>query len=262
MKKILLLTLFVAGVFCLNAQEPVKNQMYNKKGLAILPEKGDWVIGVNAVPFLDYLGNLALITDDNDAPEFAFTAQRPGQIFGKYYLEDNKALRLGLNLGITLKTTKDGNPTNPDEVDKFKENAFSIGLSVGIENHRSIKGRLQGYWGYEAGFNKIPYSGLDYFGNAVSGKIVYDDAENNANDYSETGGNTIEIYVKGIVGIEYYFAPKMSLSGEFGLGIGYANLSERTYEPDAGSDIIYDAGASELSVANTASGALVLLFHF
>lgn len=262
MKNLLLLTLFISILFTLSAQENTSNQIYNKKGYSILPEKGDWVIGIDAVPFLDYIGNLALITDNNEAPEFAFTAQRPGQLFGKYYLEDNKAIRLGLKLGISSKTTKDGNPVDPGEIDKFKESSFNIGISIGIERHRTIKGRLQGYWGYEGGFNKTPYAGNDYFGNFVNGKVVFDDAVNNGNDYSEEGGNTFEIFVKGILGVEYYFAPKMSLLGEFGLGLSYMNISERKYSPDTGSDVIYNAGSSEISVANSASGALVLLFHF
>ncbi|MFC2103850.1 hypothetical protein ACFLS4_00670 [Bacteroidota bacterium] len=263
MKRLLLLSLFATVFFSLNAQESNTNQIFNKKGFAVLPEKGDWAIGIDAVPFIDYIGNLALITDENEAPEFAFTAQRPGQLFGKYYLEDNKALRIGLRLGMTSKTEKDGNPVNPDEVDELKESSFNIGLAVGIENYKSINGRLRGFWGYEAAINKIPYYGLNYYGvNTVNGKVEFKDAANGSNDYIEEGGNTIEVSAKGLVGIEYFIAPKISLTGEFGIGLGYKNTSERKYDPDTGTSVIYDAGSSELSVSNTASGALVLLFHF
>ena len=262
MKKLLLLTLLVSLFYSLNAQESVNNQIYNKKGYSILPEKGDWVIGIDAVPFIDYIGNLALITADNEAPEFAFTAQRPGQLFGKYYLQDNKPLRIGLRLGITMKTDKDGNPIDPEKTDALKENSFNIGISAGIENHRTIQGRLQGFWGFEGGINKTPFVGNDYSGNLVTGKVDFNDAETDANDYTDEGGNTYEFFAKGLIGVEYYFAPKISLSGEFGIGLSYMNTTERKFIPDTGDEVIYDAGSSEFSIANSASGALVLLFHF
>ena len=264
MKKItiiaILLTLF-ANVF---AQEIQDDQVYNKKGIAILPEKGEWVIGIDATPFLDYIGNMVLISDEaNEAPEFAFTAQRPGQLFGKYYLQNNKAMRVGLRLGITSFTDKDGNTSNPDEIDKLKQSSLNIGISVGIENYKSIKGRLRGFWGYEAGINKTPYIGMDYFGtDVVTGKVDYEDAVQSDNSYIEEGGNTIEVFAKGIVGIEYFIAPKISLSGEFGIGLSYQNTSERKYNPNIGDTIIWDAGSSAISMSNTASGAFVLLFHF
>ena len=263
MKNLLLIILFFSSVFFAKAQETNNSQIYNKKGIAILPEKGDWVIGIDAAPFLDYIGNVALISsEENNAPEFAFTAQRPGQLFAKYYIKDDKALRLGLRLGITLRTDKDGSPSDPNEIDKFKENSLNIGVSFGVENYRTIRGRLRGFWGYEAGFDKIPYYGDDYYGTrTVTGKVT-NDQEGSVSDYTESGGNTFDIFVKGLVGIEYFIAPKISLSGEFGIGLSYINVGEREFEPDSGSKVIYDAGSSELSVANTASGALVLLFHF
>lgn len=264
MKKLLLLTLFTFYIVSLIAQETTSSQIYNKKGTAILPVKGDWVLGVDAAPFLDYIGNLVLISnEDNKAPEFAFTAQRPGQLFGKYYLKDRKALRVGLKLGITSRTDKDGNPFDSDEIDKLTENSLNIGIAAGIENHRLITGRLRGFYGYEIGINKTPFVGLDFNGtNMVTGKVAFEDGIDNSNDYVESGGNTIDVFAKGIVGIEYFIAPKISLSGEFGIGLGYKNTSERKYEPDTGSDVVFDAGSSEISVSNTASGALVLLFHF
>ncbi|NOQ27113.1 MAG: hypothetical protein GQ564_17270 [Bacteroidales bacterium] len=266
MRKFLLLILFILTIPSLRAQDSTNYQTYNKKGIAMLPEKGDWVIGIDATPFIDYIGNIALISDQpNDAPEFAFTAQRPGQLFGKYYLKDNKALRLGLRLGVTLKTDKDGNPSDSDEIDILKENSLNIGITVGVEKHRSIRGRLRGFYGYELGINKTPYSGSDYYGiQFVTGKVEFEEASVTlvSNNYVESGGNTIGIFARGIVGIEYFIAPNISLSGEFGLGIGYESTSERKFNPDTGPPVVFDSGSTEFSVANTASGALVLFFHF
>jgi hypothetical protein len=266
MRKLLFLTLFIISVYSLKAQDSTNYQTYNKKGIAILPEKGDWVIGIDATPFFDFAGNLILISDQaNDAPEFAFTAQRPGQIFSKYYLKNNKALRMGLRLGLTSRTEKDGNPSDPDEIDIIKETALNIGITVGIENHRSIRGRLRGFYGYELGINKTPYSGSDYNGmQFVTGKVEFEDATSslNGNGYVESSGNTIEVFTKAIVGVEYFIAPNISLSGEFGIGLGYESTDERKYKPETGTSVVFDAGSTEFSIANTASGALVLFFHF
>ena len=102
---------------------------------------------------------------------------------------------------------------------------------------------------------------MDYFGtDVVTGKVDYEDAVQSDNSYIEEGGNTIEVFAKGIVGIEYFIAPKISLSGEFGIGLSYQNTSERKYNPNIGDTIIWDAGSSAISMSNTASGAFVLLF--
>lgn len=264
MKKTLLLTLFIVAILSLRAQDSTNYQTYNKKGFAILPERGDWVIGIDATPFIDYIGNLVLISDqENAAPEFAFTAQRPGQLFGKYYLKDDKALRMGLRLGITSGTDKDGNPFDSDEIDKLNVSSLNIAITVGVEKHRLIRGRISGFWGYEIGITKTPYLGFDYSGsNVVTGKVTFTDGNNDSNNYVEEGGNTFGIFAGGLVGIEYFIAPKISLSGEFGLGLGYEYTTERNYNPENGSSIVFDSGSTEFSLANTASGALVLLFHF
>ena len=264
MKKLILMTLLLSVFTDLIAQKDTTNQIFNKKGISILPEKGDWVIGIDAVPFLEYIGNIALVSNtSNDSPDFTFTAQRPGQIFGKYYVKDNKAIRAALRIGFSSHTDKDGNPFDADEIDKLKENSLNIGLAIGIENHRRIRGRLRGFWGYEAGLQKTPYLGTNYFGNStVSGKVAFEDGVDSDNNYTEKGGNTYGIYARGLIGVEFFIAPKISLSGEFGLGLGYQFTTERKYEPDFGTSIISDAGSSEFFVDNTASGALVLLFHF
>lgn len=258
MKKNLLIALFFIAVLPALAQEDTDSQVYNKKGIALLPEQGDWVIGIDASPFLNYIGNVALISSmPNNAPDFAFTAQRPGQLFAKYYVSDRKAFRLGLRLGVTI-LSSDVN----DEDDKLKENSLDIGLSFGAEHHRTIRGRLRGYFGYEFGIYKTPYNGLNWDDSQmVTGKVELDDSDD-INSFIESGGNSINIVARGLVGIEYFVAPNISLSGEFGLGLGYENMSERSYNPNEGSTVVYDRGYSLFSIANTASGAIVLFFHF
>ena len=44
------------------------------------------------------------------------------------------------------------------------------------------------------------------------------------------GSPVISVGVFGFVGVEYFFAPKMSVGGELGLGIAYVNQGESEYK--------------------------------
>ncbi|MCB0380481.1 MAG: hypothetical protein KDD24_04440 [Flavobacteriales bacterium] len=49
--------LFVAAIFAATATF-AQDGLTSKKGEAYLPEAGDWAIGIDANPFLNYAGNL------------------------------------------------------------------------------------------------------------------------------------------------------------------------------------------------------------
>ena len=57
-------------------------QLQSKKGEAYLPEAGDWSIGVDATPFLNYVGNF-LSSAGNSAPTQDFLNANQ-TIIGKY----------------------------------------------------------------------------------------------------------------------------------------------------------------------------------
>ena len=74
-------------------------QLTSKKGEPILPEQGDWSIGVDATPFLDYVGNF-LSSGGNSAPTQQFlNAQQT--IIGKYFVTESKSYRAVLRIGIS-----------------------------------------------------------------------------------------------------------------------------------------------------------------
>ena len=61
----------------------------NKFGHAILPAAGDFALGIDAVPFLKYLGNMNNNSANIAAPSFdAYT----GRIYGKYFLNEKTAV--------------------------------------------------------------------------------------------------------------------------------------------------------------------------
>ena len=102
--------MMLASTTYVDAKKPEKNY---------LPEAGDVTIGVNAIPFLNYLGNMFGKVQDNDinpveiggVPAFN-KGVIPGldnptmSIFGKYFLTDKTAIRLNVGIGINSQTQR------------------------------------------------------------------------------------------------------------------------------------------------------------
>ena len=155
-----------------------------------LPKAGDVTIGVNAVPFLNYLGNCFGKQRNNDidpseiggVPAFN-KGVIPGldnptmSIFGKYFLTDQTAVRLNVGIGINSQTQSNyvqndaavaENPLSVDQVeDTYKYRNSGMSVAVGYEWRRGGK-RLQGFWGGQA---ILAYSNSKHFfgyGNAIT----------------------------------------------------------------------------------------------
>ena len=155
-----------------------------------LPEEGDVTIGINAIPFLKYLGNCFSDAGDNTinakkiggVPSVGFPVapglQNPTiSIFGKYFLTDQTALRLNVGIGIGSKTQRKyvqddaalaADPLSAAQVeDSYKYRSTGFSLASGYEWRRGGK-RLQGFWGGQA---VVAYSNSKHFfnyGNAIT----------------------------------------------------------------------------------------------
>lgn len=238
----------------------------SKKGEPILPEAGDWAIGVDANPFLNYAGNFFGKQNDNLAPSFNFHNTRQ-VITGKYFVDAQTAYRGGLRLGFTNQSNRQmvddrastsftayPNPTSRVE-NVWKESSTAVGLSAGIEKRRG-KTRLQGFYGAELGIymqsskDKFEYgNGLnpngtpgvfvdvnqdEFFGannTDINPGIQAVDA-NGARAIERKNGMSFGVGVRAFIGAEYFILPKMSIGGEFGWGIGMSTFgkSTTTYE--------------------------------
>lgn len=232
----------------------------NKKGIAILPQPGDWAIGISAQPFLEYAGNM-LTAAFNPAP--IFTSANPGLFYAKYTLNNNTAIRGGLSIGISSNTDKNINPTDPDKYDKYKESSLSIGITLGIEKYKNFKSRLRGYYGADLGIEKSSYFGPSLgFGGMVSGKYSFEDAVDIPNDYKEVGGNTYTLAARGVIGLEYFIAPKISISGEFGITAYGSVTGDRTYIPETGAEITLNPGSSSFGIILNTNSLVNLFFYF
>lgn len=238
--------MMLASTTYVDAKKPEKNY---------LPEAGDVTIGVNAVPFLNYLGNMFGKMNDNkiNPKKIGGVPAVPGldnptmSIFGKYFLTDQTALRLNVGIGINSITqsgyvTDDAaavnDPLSVAEVeDTYKYRNSGMSIAVGYEWRRGSK-RLQGFWGGQA---ILAYSNSKHFfgyGNTITeinqDPSQYDDFNNwdfsvtqptlenignNSRLLMQSDGRSWTYGLGGFVGVEYYIAPKISIGCEMSLNL-------------------------------------------
>ncbi len=179
MKKSILAVAVVLGATSLFAQK-----LENKNGEAYLPAAGDWAIGIDATPFLNYFGKfIGGGQADTAAPMWNYLTTNQ-TITGKYFVEDDMAYRVSLRLGFGSASDKkmvadrSVDPSLPStwpalgaEVEnKGKMSSMNIGLAVGLEKRRGF-GRLQGYYGAELGFNLMSNGSKYEYGNALNSTV-------------------------------------------------------------------------------------------
>jgi len=241
------------------------DRIMSKKGVVIGPEKGDIALGIDASPFLEYLGNMFKISDENNpAPEFGFTAQNPGMIYVKRMRSDKSAIGLAFRLGFSHEVDKDGTGIDSSNIDKYISSGANIGVKLNFERSPFMRSRVRGFYGWSTAVGLSPYSGFSYSnpGLYLVGSYKFKDALNTNANYLEKGGNTVTLGVGGYAGVEYFIAPKVSVGGQFNLMLMYAYQLQRKYVPETGSEIIVDSGRSEIMLDNMASGSLNLMVYF
>lgn len=210
MKKSILIILAIATGLSASAQ-----QITNKKGDPVLPEKGDWSIGFDAVPFLNYAGNF--FNSSNKAPTANFNATHPMTFSGIYVASPTLMYRGKIRLGVTsvkvdtLVARIGSSNANETVVNESKHTTTNISIGAGVEKFKG-KGRLKGLYGAEGLLmftgDKTTYS----YGNDLSS----DNQESRLK--SSKLGSGIGFQLRVFMGVEYFFAPKMSVSAEYGWG--------------------------------------------
>jgi len=173
MKKVILIfVLALMTTYIINAQD-----FTSKKGIPILPEKGDYSISIDAVPFFEYLGNMFHGNNFTSAPTFDF----PGlgdvpmwTIQVKKFVTPTTALRARIRLGYTSKTIKNtildqtNTSTTPAYVDdKWTESHMNIVLGAGMEKRKG-KGRVQGIYGAMANIMLATHGNKLVYGNKMN----------------------------------------------------------------------------------------------
>jgi hypothetical protein len=296
MKKFVLTIAVVFGVIVISNAQDLKS----KKGVPILPEAGDYAIGIDAAPFLTYFGGF-LSNAGATAPTWNYFNGTQKTIMGKYYTDATTAYRAEIRLGVLGSTTKRNmvtdranstTPTYPN-MNAKKENTWknsntNIGLGVGMEKHRG-KGLLQGYYGAGLGIYYSNSKDKFEYGNALAptgtpavfvsttedaftgaSNITTDTYSGNARITERKNGSALTIDLGAFVGAEYFILPKISLGGEFGWGLGLTKngKTSTTYESTGGAPLtvgtqtIEGAKGGKTSLDNMCTGKIYLMFHF
>ncbi|MGE0561568.1 MAG: hypothetical protein AB7O47_07115 [Flavobacteriales bacterium] len=230
--------LFVAAIFAATATF-AQDGLTSKKGEAYLPEAGDWAIGIDANPFLNYAGNLFNGNTSNSIGAGA-TWFMPNTIYGKMFKDEKTAyigmLRLGFgssSAGNNIDTLA-GAPAIADEVSISYNN---ITLGAGIEKRRGNT-RIQGvygamlYIGFGGGSTKYTYGDVRNDAHTAqwtnwSGTTVTGTSSGNGSRTTEMkNGSTFDLGILGFLGAEWFFAPKVSLGAKYTWGLAMSSTGE------------------------------------
>jgi len=270
-------------------------QIQNKNGVDIMPVSGEWGVGMNALPMINFLGN----SFNGNVGNFNMNGNKfvsywaSNTLFGKYMLSDNTALRAQLRIGQYNNTYDnwvfDDAKNDPDSLvlDQYKSAQSFYNIGVGYEWRRG-KTRLRGIYGGEVMYMFTRGAKSEYtYGNALGlgnsaptsttwlGTTPFSETPLAARTVSQTGGNFNGVGVRGFIGVEYYIAPKICFGTEFGWGVMYGatgSTETRTewYDPTANAGVgaatfsdVKDGGSRGLSIdTDNFGGSLYMMFYF
>mgnify|MGYP001586718775 CR=1 FL=1 len=238
-KKVLLIAaLFTAGLSF------AQDGLTSKKGVPILPEAGDWSIGFDASNLLKFGGNMLNGNTSNTLSSFG--SQNAGMISGKKIIDANKAYRVMGNLGFGTSTNSPATDTT------VTTSGFDLGVGLGIENRRG-KGRLQGVYGPMASIS---------FGTGSTETEGGDSSA--ATTRTVTPGAKISLGVSYFAGVEYFFAPKMSLGAEvsYGFNLNIVGESEDEFKTSATTTSTKADGSTSINLGQTPNAMISLNFYF
>lgn len=306
MKKVFVTILTFALCFgVISAQDEKKEEKKEEKtnagaslesneGVPILPEEGEFGLGISANPFFNYLGNFFNQAGNNQAPTNNFT-QNPFNnlaLFGKYVKDENTFYRGRFQLNIGSVSDKNAvvknelpAPSTPNYVtDSRNSSNVGILLAFGIEKRRGA-GRLQGFYGGEFLIGYASNSQKYSYGNDMTAQFQAPISTTDFNSFSSAAsaarlkevkfGNKFMVGLRGFAGVEYFFAPKMSIGAEFGYAFtvvtaGKGSTTTQVFDlpSNAAKDVkadTYDANYNKLQLGiglDNLNGNINLLFYF
>lgn len=279
--KIKIFALLFATVSLGISAQQADSVLRSKKGTPILPQQGDWAIGADAAPYLEYLGNMFNNTANNS---LNLGSQK---LYGRYFLSNNTAIRVLIGISdystvnrsyITDDAALFQNPlslaqTEDSRTNKYRTNSFNLGY----QKFRGY-GRLRGFYGANLMYS-INRTIANYaYGNPITAanpkpSSVFPYTGNSRLLYSDSGWNQ-SIGAGLIAGVEYYFLPKVCIGGEISASVFHSWASQENSKSESwnGSVVVESEKASspasristgiETSRPANYGGSLYLMFHF
>jgi len=282
MKKIIISSIIIFVTIAINAQVTTDSVLRSKKGIPILPQKGDWAIGVDALPYLNYLGNIFNNTSNNTLNLGSQT------IYGRYFIANDAAIRLmvSVNQGSSLEKhyVRDdaayvaNNLSLAQTEDSYKHKYSDLGLAVGYQKFRGY-GKLRGFYGAQVGLGVSRDQYVYTYGNPITvanstPSSYWSINSDNSRTLLTDNGYTYNIGVGVLSGVEYYFAPKICIGGEVTLTASHSWKSQgnNKYEHLNGTKVeefeVAESPAGRTSTSlktneyGSFAGSLYVIFHF
>lgn len=243
MKKHVLFSAAMVAAMTASAQT---GEITSNRGENWLSQSGDWGLTFDATPLINYAGNLFNGNTNNGNVGlnnfFSSTSGNGSQVVigGKKLIDANTAYRGRVRIGFG--STKETDlvsqipqptpvPNPPAQVEDVTKNGYmAVQLGAGLEK-RVGSTRVVGVYGGELniglGSGKTTYE----YGNALSND------NQGSRTTEEKQGGVFSVGLNGFVGVEWFAAPKISLSGEYTWGLamqseGFTETSTDTWTPN------------------------------
>jgi hypothetical protein len=191
MKKIFLLISLTLSSLFINAQDTLCAKSCNKLQ-SVLPEEKEFSIGFDAVPVLNYFGNM-FNSSSNSA---AIGYQETQTIVGTYMKNSNTAYRGKLRIGFMNSSVNDS--TNVLE--------SNMTFGGGIQKYRG-KTRLQGIYGVES-------------------TISFSNGYERVSEVETKLPKEFNFGIRAFVGVQYFVAKKIAIGAEYGWGAGFNRVDD------------------------------------
>ena len=249
--------LFTAALFAVTAASAQTGEITSNRGENWLSQDGDWGLTFNANPLLNYAGNLFSGNNAQNTIGNGLNFMDDRMVIrGKKLIDANTAYRGQLRIGFNSNKNTDLVPQIPQPTgatqtatveDVTKDNNMNIDLGFGLEK-RVGSTRIVGVYGamFDVGFGS--HKVTTDFGNAPSANNT------TANNVVETkDGGTFRVGLNAFAGIEWFCAPKVSLSGEYtwGLALSSRATGSTTTETWNGTSVVSTTVDGDPNAGNT-----------
>ncbi len=226
--------LFAAALVAASAASAQTGEITSNRGENWLSQDGDWGLTFEATPLLNYAGNLFNNGNNSGTAQLNnlfstgdVTGTNPGGsgvvIGGKKLVDANTAYRAKLRIGfgsekntVLVDQVPQPNPapTPAAQVENVtKESFMAINIGAGIEK-RVGSTRVVGIYGGELNIGFGNSKTVNEYGNALS-----NDNPGGPRDTEVKNGSVFGIGLNAFAGVEWFAAPKLSLSGEYTWGL-------------------------------------------
>ena len=216
----------MVAAFATSAQT---GEITSNRGENWLSQDGDWGLTFDAQPFLGYAGDLFNGTDGNSTPSLTW-ANNMFAIQGKKLIDANTAYRgkVRIGFGSTKNTVleQQANQADPNVTveDTEKNGYFALNLGAGIEK-RVGSTRVVGVYGAMANIGLNSSKSTYEYGNALTNTNTghSDSFEQGAGVTESKDGSRFSFGLSAFAGVEWFCAPKISLSGEYAWGLAFSS---------------------------------------